>query len=163
MEALGIQPTLLLAQIVNFLVILIALNFILYKPILTVLKKRKQKIEEGLALTEKLKEEEEKLTVQKEKVLAQAREEAKKLFEKSLENAKKEEKEIIKGARGEAEELIEKARKTIEEERQGMIRQIRKDTVDLAVLMTKRLLSRILTPDMQHKVIATHIKDIEKL
>ena len=44
MEKLGIEPVLLAAQIVNFLVILVVLQKLLYKPILGMLEKRKREI-----------------------------------------------------------------------------------------------------------------------
>jgi len=56
MEKLGIEPTLLLAQILNFLIIAFVLTKILYKPILQLLDKRKKTIEEGLRLTQKMQE-----------------------------------------------------------------------------------------------------------
>lgn len=46
---LGIDWKLLLSQAVNFLLLLIILRMFVYKPILNVLKKRREKIEEGLA------------------------------------------------------------------------------------------------------------------
>ena len=44
----GIQPTLLLAQIVNFTIILFVLKKFFYKPITKVLEERKRRIEESL-------------------------------------------------------------------------------------------------------------------
>ncbi|MBI2593944.1 F0F1 ATP synthase subunit B, partial [Candidatus Daviesbacteria bacterium] len=50
----GVQPVLLLAQIVNFLVLLWILNKLLYKPVLKVLEERKAKIEKGLKNAEEI-------------------------------------------------------------------------------------------------------------
>lgn len=47
MEQLGIEPQLLLAQLVNFLIILFVLSKLLYKPILGMIEKRKKEIAEG--------------------------------------------------------------------------------------------------------------------
>ena len=44
----GIQPVLLLAQIVNFLIILYLLQKFFYKPIVKLLEQRKKRIEESL-------------------------------------------------------------------------------------------------------------------
>jgi F-type H+-transporting ATPase subunit b len=61
MDKLGIDPKLLLAQLVNFTIIMLLLKKFLYKPILDMLEKRKKEIAEGVALTAKMREEEEKL------------------------------------------------------------------------------------------------------
>ncbi|MDO8573151.1 MAG: F0F1 ATP synthase subunit B [Candidatus Daviesbacteria bacterium] len=50
----GINPVLLLAQVVNFLVLLFILKKFLYKPILKVLGERKQKIEDSLKNAEEI-------------------------------------------------------------------------------------------------------------
>ena len=47
-ESFGIQPTLLLAQIVNFLIILFLLQKFFYKPIFKMFEDRKKRIEESL-------------------------------------------------------------------------------------------------------------------
>ena len=52
MEAFGIQPLLLAAQIVNFLILAYILKRFLYKPVLEVLKKREKKIKDGLQAAE---------------------------------------------------------------------------------------------------------------
>jgi F-type H+-transporting ATPase subunit b len=48
-EALGLNLPQLIAQIVNFFVLLVILRLTLYKPILRMLDERKQKIAEGSA------------------------------------------------------------------------------------------------------------------
>ena len=45
---LGIDWHLLLSQAVNFLLLLAILRFVVYKPLLTLLHKRRERIEEGL-------------------------------------------------------------------------------------------------------------------
>ena len=64
LKEFGIQPTLLIAQIVNFLIILFILKKFFYKPIIKLLDDRKKKIEESLKnaelIEERLKQTEEK-------------------------------------------------------------------------------------------------------
>jgi len=50
----GINPLLLLAQVVNFAVLLFILKRFLYKPILKVLEERKKRIEESLKNAEEI-------------------------------------------------------------------------------------------------------------
>lgn len=50
MEQLGIDAKLLVAQMVNFLIIVFVLSKILYKPILTMLDKRRKEIEKRIAV-----------------------------------------------------------------------------------------------------------------
>ena len=54
MEKLGIEPILLLTQVINFTILVVVLTKFLYKPILKMLDERKKKIEEGLTLSREM-------------------------------------------------------------------------------------------------------------
>lgn len=163
MEQLGIEPNLLLAQIVNFLIIFFVLSKLLYKPILGMLEKRKKEIAAGLELTEKMRLEEEKLNVRKEKVLAEARKEAQNIVEAGKKEADVQSKEIIEAAHKTAQEIIEKGKEDVLDLRAGMEKDVQKAAVDIAQAMTKQLLSQVLSPGDQHKLIQKHLKELEKV
>lgn len=163
MEALGIEPKLLVAQIVNFFVIVIILNVLLYKPILSMLAKRKKEIEEGLKYTEKMRGENEKAEERKAAIMADARKEGQVIIEEARRNGKTEEKQILEEARRTADEIIEKGKISVREERESMQKNIKKEVVNLAILMAKRLLSETITQEMQQKILSKHIKEIERV
>ena len=48
MLPLGLDPSILLAQIVNFIILLLILRVIAYQPLRKVLEQRKQRIAQGL-------------------------------------------------------------------------------------------------------------------
>ena len=52
LENFGLNPMLLIAQIVNFLIVLFILKKFLYKPVLEMLKKRQTTIKDGLKQAE---------------------------------------------------------------------------------------------------------------
>ena len=163
MEKLGIEPKLLIAQIVNFLIIVFVLTKLLYKPILSMLAKRKKEIEEGLKLTEKMRLEEEKFEQKKQKMLETTRGEAQQILEEARKQAKEEEKEIIAGAHKESEAIIEKGKAEAERARSEMEKGVKKSAIDLAAAMTKRLLTGVLTNEEKHKLISKHIKELESM
>ncbi len=163
MEQLGIEPNLLLAQIVNFLIIFFVLSKLLYKPILGMLEKRKKEITAGLELTEKMRLEEEKLNVRKEKLLDEARKEARNIVEAGKKEADAQAKEIVESAHKASQDIIEKGKEDVVELRAGMQKDVRRAAVDIAQAMTKQLLSQVLTPADQHKLIQKHLKELEKV
>lgn len=162
MEKLGIEPSLLLAQIVNFLIIVVVLTKLLYKPILGMLEKRKKEIEEGLAITERMRAEEEKLAARKEKLLSEARKEARIILEDGKKQGKDAEREIVAGAHKEAGEIIQKAKHEAASVHAALEGQIRKEAVELAAAMTKRLVAGVLSVGDHHKLIAKHLVDFGK-
>lgn len=163
MDKLGIEPKLIVAQVVNFAIIMFVLTKLLYKPILAMLEKRKKKIEEGLALTEKLKEEEEKLEVKKSKVLAEARKEGVALIEEAKAQAKNEAKAIVDAAHKEADEIIEKGKEQTALEKEHMKKDVQNEAIELATVMAKRLLSSVMTTEMQHTVLSKHINKLKEI
>lgn len=163
MEKLGIEPTLLLAQIVNFVIIMFVLTKLLYRPILAILEKRKKEIEEGIRLTAKAREDEQKMEEKRERLLATSRREAQAILEDGRKQAKEEEKEIIDAARKEAENIVQKGKDDVAALRIEMEKSVKQSAVELAVVMTRRLVSRILSVQDQHKLIQKHLKDIETM
>lgn len=160
MEQLGIEPKLLIAQVVNFLIIIVVLTKLLYQPVLRMLEKRRKEIAEGLALTEKMREEEEKLTAKREAVLDDARREGVTLIDEARTQAHEAEKEIIADAHRQAEELIARGRAEVARQAQQMEKDLRGKTVELASAMTRRLLSEVMGPKEQHKLLSAHIKKL---
>jgi len=89
LHSLGIDWKMLIAQIINFLVLLFILNKLLYKPIISLFEQRRLKIEKGLKEAEKA-----------EKAFATAKEEIESMNQKAYADAN----EIIQNAKAEASE-----------------------------------------------------------
>ncbi len=107
----GVQPILLVAQVVNFLILLFILKKFLYKPILRVLDERRKKIEESLKNAEEI---EKKLLLteeEKEKILAKASLEAQKI----IDNTKAEIEIMKEEGKAQAQELASQIIKKAEE------------------------------------------------
>lgn len=161
MEKLGIEPKLLLAQIVNFLVIMIVLTRLLFKPILAILEKRRKEIREGLAITDRMKQEEEKLETRKDKLLQEARSQARVIIEEAKKQGKVAERDIVDAAHKDAQELLRKAGEQAEALHASMLVTLRRETVELAGAMAKRLVSAVLSAQDQHRLIEKHLKEFE--
>ncbi len=163
MDKLGIEPSLLLAQIINFAIIVVVLSRLLYKPILSMLEKRRHEIEDGLRLTEKMRQEEEKMQEKKERLLAEARKEGAVVMEEARKQGSEEAVQIVAAARREADAVIAKGKSDVAQLRAAMEKDVRKTAVELATLMSKRLLSSVLTSEDKHRVFAKHVKELEGL
>lgn len=161
MEQLGIEPQLLLAQIVNFAIIAFVLQKLLFKPIMAMLEKRKTEIEAGLKLTDSMREEEEKLMIKRDKALSKAKEEALAILEDAKKQGKETEKEIAAKAQQQAAEIIERARLEADEIKKNAKDDLQSEAVDIAVQMAKRLLSAIMSEKDQHALIEKHAKDLD--
>ncbi len=101
----GINPILLVAQVVNFLVLLFILKRFLYKPILKVLGERKQKIEDSLKNAEAIEKRLSLTNEDAEKILAKVLKQAQEILDQSKETGI----QIVDEFRATGVEIVEKA------------------------------------------------------
>lgn len=158
----GFEPTLFVAQIVNFLIILFVLKRFLYKPVLSTLKQRKDTIEDGLRkaeeaqkLLEKMKKEEKEIlkmaNIQARKLLTDARNEAMEMHKKAQENAKQK-----------TEIMMNEAKEQIQREAREVQLQITHNVSGLAVDFLRKALSELIGEQGQADLMEKAIKQIQK-
>jgi F-type H+-transporting ATPase subunit b len=159
----GLNPVLLAAQIVNFLIIIYLLKRFLYKPILDILKKRQTTIKEGLKQAEEARIKLEKVVIEEKSILRQAQLQSKKI----LEDAKKESLEISKqmaiDAKKQTEKLLSDTRDQIARESIETEKRLAVNTSKLAVTFLKKALTEFFTSKEQDEVVAQALKKIKKI
>jgi F-type H+-transporting ATPase subunit b len=163
MEKLGIQPIQLLAQIFNFLVLLLVLKKFLYKPILNMLDERRKKIEEGLKNADKAALDLEKAKEKTDGIIAEARKDARKILEDAKRIAKKQEDEMLEKAKNEASHILTRAKKEIENEKQSNEKKMRDESIEIASMMIKKLLTEDLSERDHRKIFEQKLKEITKI
>ena len=139
----GVNPVLLVAQIVNFLIILFLLKKFMYKPVLDMLKKREDQIRNGLKNAE---EGEKKLTdaLEKERqILHKAQEKAKKILADSKLESQELRDETILAAKKEAEKIITQAKETIEQEEKKAEERLTLKIGEIAISLLEKSLTGI--------------------
>ena len=114
---LGIEGKLLLAQGINFLILVIVLRFAVYKPLLSIVAKRKKRIEEGLAGAEEAEKRLAAIDEEKKKRLTEAEKEAMGIISSAENNATGRAREILGDADKKAEGLLAEAAKIREQQR----------------------------------------------
>lgn len=127
----GIDWKLFISQLVNFFLLLIVLRLFVYKPVLSVMKKRRQKIEEGLMKAEeasvRLKEVDQ---IAKNKI-KETEKECVSLLGKTEIKKKELEAEIFAKAKKKEEELLKKAEAMAEARRKETYQELQKEAAEL--------------------------------
>jgi F-type H+-transporting ATPase subunit b len=150
---LGLNPAWLVAQIVNFILLLIILRAVAYKPILNMLDARKKKIQESLEYAEKVKHDAEDQQKEFDRKLAQARQETQAAAAAAAQVGAKERERIVAEAHEEARKVVEQAREQIEYERKQMLNQVREQVVQLSLLATQKVVSKSLDESAHRKLV----------
>jgi F-type H+-transporting ATPase subunit b len=139
---LGIDWRLLIAQAVNFLLILFLLKKFVFKKVIAHLEARRARIEQGLELTEKAKHEMDRINESRLRELEKGREAGEKVLADARNIASAKEKEALAMVRGEAERMLQKAKGEAEKEKIDSIRGAKDEAQKLAVFMAEKILGR---------------------
>jgi len=140
--ALIVHPFWVLVSIVNFLVLLYALRTYAWGPISRTLDARSARIREGLELAEANKREQERLKVQVENTLNEARREAAEIAERMQQAAEAAAAQARAEARAEADRIREKGRADAQHMHDQALAQLRGELASMVVLAASRLLGR---------------------
>lgn len=108
MESLGLDWKVLLAQLVNFVLLLVIVKKFLYGPLVKVIDERNKKISTALDDSKKIEEKLQTIESKEKELLGLAKEKAKKEREEMLEIAAKERQKIIDDAKTQAGREYEK-------------------------------------------------------
>ena len=123
----GIDWKLLLAQAVNFFILLFLLKKFAYQPLFDLMRRRREEIESGLRFAEKAKEELAAIAQTREKELQKARSEALNVVTQAEELGKSKRDELVREAHKKVEGVVSGARRLIEEEKAKMGEVVAKD------------------------------------
>jgi F-type H+-transporting ATPase subunit b len=149
LRPLGIDPALLIAYLINFVILVFLLRLFLYRPVLNMLGERRQRIRESLEEADKVRQQAQVQRTEFQRELEEARRTSQEAAARAAEETEKMREGILAEARKEAEQIREQAHQQLEVERQQVMAELRRDVVDLAVELTRRVVGETLAVDEQ--------------
>jgi F-type H+-transporting ATPase subunit b len=152
LQHLGVYWPKLIAQMVNFGIVLFILWKFAYRPVLKMLEERRQRVTEAMMNAEKAKVELSKADAARLEILNQANAQATKLIEEARAAAARVQEQETQKAIAAAKDIVEKARQATEVERARMLSDLRREVGRLVVATTGRVVGRTLTPDDQQRL-----------
>ncbi len=152
-DALGLNLKILIAQFVNFAILVFVLYRFGYKPIIEFLDKRKEKVEQGIENAEEAEKRLRKADHDQEKILKDAKKEAQGIILMAEEIAKKSKEEIINKSQEEAQRILSDSQKKIKEEREKIFREIKADVADLVVSASEVMLGEKIDKEKNKQII----------
>ena len=162
LKTFGVDPILLGAQIINFLIIFYLLKRFLYKPVLGMLKTRQDKIKEGIKQAEEARLTLEKTLLQEKQIFAKAHDEAKALIEDAKVQALEVSREVEENTKRQAEKILLDARAQIEQDAKRMEEELGEKISVLAKEMLEKSLQGIFNEKEQRQILERAVKNIKK-
>lgn len=153
-----IEVNLLVAQMVNFAIVLFVLYRFAYKPVLKTLNSRTNKIEKGLADADAAGKKLEEIVEKEKEVMVNAKKEAQEIVRAAEEQAKANSMSIVLEARNQSEKLLVSAKSQIEQEKNKMLTEVKGEIANLVVLATEKIIGEKLDKEKDKELIEKSIR-----
>lgn len=152
LETFKVHPALLIAQFVNFIIVIWVLKKFAFGPIQAMLEQRKNRISEG---EEKLKRIETQLAESEERTaaaIAEANSTAKRLIEEAKESAASLSEQKTQEAIASAQAILQKAEAAAKSERNQMVAELKQDFGRLVAATTANVTGKVLNDDDNKRI-----------
>jgi F-type H+-transporting ATPase subunit b len=159
---MDIQITQILFQAINFSVVLGALTYLLYKPVLKMFDERSQKISEGQKAAEAAIKDKDALDAKRKKMENDLKKERATVLNKAQEKAKDKAAEIVATAKKEAKAEKSKLVGAWENEKSALFKEAKKDMADAVIAVSAKVIGKSLDAKAQSKLIDSELETILK-
>lgn len=139
-ETFHIDLKTIIAQAVNFAVVLVVLYFFALKPLKKIMDERSKTIEGGINDAKVNAEVLKNTKIEYDKMLAQARTEATAIFNQGKKEGEAEKMQMIENGKKEVANIIENGKKTLEAEKVKMVEEAKKEVAGLVLKATEKIL-----------------------
>jgi F-type H+-transporting ATPase subunit b len=150
---LGISWQGLVAQLINFGILLVLLYVIAYKPIRRMLDERSEKVKASMEQAEQMKEVMARTEEQVKEELGAARTERQNILAQAEQVGQQLKEEAREQAKQDAEVIVAKARTEIGRERDEAIAELKREFADLAIMAAEKVINETLDKEKHRKLI----------
>lgn len=161
MEALGINWKILIGQLINFAILFFLLKRFAYKPFLSILEKRRTKIEEGIKKSEQAEKSLQEIRILGEDIKKKGEDQARKVLRESEAKASAVAQGIVSSAENEKEKIIEQARLAAEREIAAAKEKHQKTMVENAFLVAEKFLAEKMDEKQDKKLLEKIVSEIK--
>lgn len=155
------DPGLFIWTIATFLVLLFLLSKFAWKPLLQALENRQDMIRKSLDDAEQAKNELQQVQEESNRIVTKARVDADAIIANSRADAAKLQEELRGKARLEADGIIKNAERQIQQQTDRSLAQIRKEAVDLSLMVASKLIQRNISKEDNEALIENTLNQIQ--
>jgi F-type H+-transporting ATPase subunit b len=149
----GLNLPLLITQLVTFVILLVLLRIVAYKPIMRMLDERSRKVKESIEQAEAVQTQSAQTEAELKKRLEEAGKESQERIARAVKAGEEVKQRAQEDAKKEAEALITRARTEIQRERDEAVQEVRREFADLTVLAAGKVIERSLDKEAHRELI----------
>lgn len=143
----------ILLHLLNLVILVVALTFLLYKPILKFINKRKETIESEIKKGEELQKDANEKLAEYQAKLDEAEAEADKIKQAAIEEANQTKQKMIDEANVKAREIYDEAGRQSTEIKQKAVEDVRSEVTDTVITIATEVIKREISKDDNQKLI----------
>lgn len=151
----------MLAQIINFAILLLLLTKLAWKPLLNIIAERQAHIAKNLEDADQERITAEKLRMEYQQQMLNAKSDAQAIVDKALKMADNTKEDILASAREEHARLLEKAQEKIAHERQQALEDIRSEVVSISVAAAAKIIGQNLDEKINSRLVDDFITKMD--
>ena len=153
---------LIIWQIIVFVLLLLVLGKLAWKPIINSLKERERSIQDALDTAEKARHEMSQLRADNEKLLNEARAERDRILREAREISNKMRDEAQHEAKKTADKIVDDARAAINIEKQAALKEVKVQVAMFSLEIAEKLMKKNLSGDKAQKdLVESYVKDLK--
>lgn len=160
-KALGLDGRILLAQFINFAILMFVLWRYAYKPVFKILEERKNKIHKSLDDVERATIRLQEAEVEAKKIILESRQEAVKILSEAQAKAEVKHQEIVKKAEEEISFIMEKERVKLANEKAHSLEQLKSEVAGLVMAALVKFLEDQLDEKKDQAVITKIVANLK--
>ncbi len=163
LTTLGIDWKVMLAQLINFVILIVVLSYFVYRPILRLIDDRRERVRKSMEDAKAIENQKRELDQFKTEQLRKMDAESGKFLEEARHQADAARKEILAHAEKEAQQILAKAKQQLGDERERMMAEIQKNLAAVVVKMAEKVIEREFSKGDQDRLLGTISKELPAL
>jgi F-type H+-transporting ATPase subunit b len=157
--SLGVNLSLLVVFIINFIILLVLLRIFLYKPVMKMLDERSKRTKEGMELAEATKKEYEEAKGEVQKQIEKGRQEAQAIITQAMQVGERLKEESRQEATKQAQVIIDRTRAELEAERDKIVESLRREFINISISAAQKVIKETLDKEKHRKLIEETLQE----
>lgn len=158
-----IDQNLLLAQTINFILLVFLLYKLLYKPVRNFMDQRTAEIELQIRSAEENQKAAEALRLELERQSQESRQQARQIIDEATKRAEEVQAKLIAEAKAEARAILDRAQREVQLEKEKAWAELKQQVGELAVLLASKVINASLDDAQHSRLIAETIDQLDTL
>lgn len=157
-----VNPGLIFWTWVTFIILLLLLSKVAWKPILAALKQREENIEDSLNKAEQAKLDAQKILEENQASLSKAEEESKKIIDQSRVFAENLKEQMLKDSKEQAQKIIEDASAEIERKKNAAFEELKNQIAEISVNAAEKIMKENIDANKNKQIVNKYLSEMNK-